>query len=156
MTLRRLKICLAASSGGHLSQLMKLEEVWQAHEAFFITTGKMVVKHVAELHQARVYAVGESNHNHPFKVIRTFVRCLMILLRERPDVVVSTGAAHGCICSLLCKLMGGKVVWVDSIANVKRLSLSGRMVRPFADLCITQWPEISAGLRHTEYHGQLI
>ncbi len=153
---QQLKICLAASAGGHLSQLTKLEEAWRGHDTFFVTTGEMVTRDLADRYHARVYTVGESNHTQPFRVMRTLVRCMVILLRERPDVVVSTGAAHGCICSLICKLMRGRIVWVDSIANVERLSLSGRIVRPIADLCITQWPRLSEKDPLTEYHGQII
>ena len=151
-----LKVCLAASAGGHLNQLLKLESAWEGYDRFFVTTNRMLADELTRRHGPRAYAVGESNHRHPFKVLRTLLRCTWIVLKERPDVVVSTGAAHGCVTCLLCKLGGGKMVWIDSIANVERLSLSGRIVRRVADLFIVQWGEIARRYPRLEYHGQLV
>jgi UDP-N-acetylglucosamine:LPS N-acetylglucosamine transferase len=89
-------------------------------------------------------------------VVMVFLRCLRVILKERPAVVISTGAAPGCIAAILGKLRGAKVVWLDSITNVKHLSLSGRMVRPFADLFLVQWPELAAKYRRAVYIGDVI
>ena len=84
------------------------------------------------------------------------VRCMRIMFRERPDVIISTGAAPACICCFLAKLLGAKIVWVDSITNVERISLSGRLIRPFADLFLVQWPELVEKYRGVEYVGAII
>jgi UDP-N-acetylglucosamine:LPS N-acetylglucosamine transferase len=81
---------------------------------------------------------------------------LKVVLRERPDVVISTGAAVGCIVCFLGKLLGAKVVWIDSITNVERISLSGRMVRYIADLFLVQWPELAKRYDNVEYVGVVI
>ena len=84
------------------------------------------------------------------------MRCLKVILSERPDVVISTGAAVGCIMCFLGKLLGAKVIWVDSIANVERISLSGRMVRHIADLFLVQWSELTWRYSNVEYAGAVI
>jgi UDP-N-acetylglucosamine:LPS N-acetylglucosamine transferase len=150
-----LKVCLAASAGGHLNQLLETEGAWREHDIFFVTTGGMPAERLRERYGGPVYVVGESNRKHPLKVLRVTASCIGIALRERPNVIVSTGAAHGCLLCLLGKLAGAKVVWIDSIANVERLSLSGQIVRPLADLVISQWPEVAAMYRGVEYHGTL-
>lgn len=66
-----------------------------------------------------------------------------IVIRERPDVVVTTGAAPGLVVLALARLLGARTVWVDSIANAERLSLSGRLAEGRADLVLTQWPELA-------------
>jgi len=71
-------------------------------------------------------------------------------------VILSTGAAPGCVCCFLGKLMGAKIVWVDSITNVGRLSLSGWLVRYIADLFIVQWAELAQKYRGTEYVGTIV
>jgi len=148
------KICLAASAGGHLSQLRKVAEAWAGLSTFWVTTGRMVSGSLGE--NSKVYAVGECNRDHPFRLIAVLSRCIFITLRERPDVVISTGAAPGCLMCLLGKLIGAKIVWLDSITNVERLSLSGRLVRPFADLFLVQWPELIAKYPKAEYVGAVI
>jgi UDP-N-acetylglucosamine:LPS N-acetylglucosamine transferase len=69
---------------------------------------------------------------------------LWVLIKERPDVVISTGAAPGLIALRLGKWMGARTVWLDSIANVEALSMSGRKALPFADLTLSQWPDVAA------------
>lgn len=149
-----LKVCLAASAGGHLSQLRKVAEAWTGLSTFWVTTGRMVSGSLGE--NSKVYAVGECNRDHPFRVVAVLSRCIVVALKERPDIVISTGAAHGCLMCLLGKLMGAKVVWLDSITNVERLSLSGRIVRRFADLLLVQWPELVKKYPNAEYVGAVI
>jgi hypothetical protein len=65
------------------------------------------------------------------------------VLRERPDVVLSTGAAPGFFALLFGRLLGARTIWLDSIANIEELSMSGRMARRHADLWLTQWPHLA-------------
>jgi len=149
-----MKICLAASAGGHLIQLLKLEDSWAGHETLFITTTEVVREKLQK--SGRVYVVGECNREHPLRVILVLMRCINVILHERPDVVISTGAAVGCMVCFLGKLFGAKIIWVDSITNVERISLSGRMVRYIADLFLVQWPELVKQYRNVEYVGAVI
>jgi UDP-N-acetylglucosamine:LPS N-acetylglucosamine transferase len=68
----------------------------------------------------------------------------LLVLWERPDVVISTGAAPGYFAIRAGKLLGARTIWVDSMANAERLSLSGRRVKSHADLWLTQWPHLAA------------
>jgi len=148
------RICLAASAGGHLSQLLKLADSWWGYEPVYITTTNVVGDKISGL--GRVYVAGECNRQHPIRVIKVLLRCIKIISREHPDVVISTGAAVGCMVCFLGKLMNAKVIWVDSITNVERISLSGRMVRYIADLFLVQWPELAKQYRNVEYAGAVI
>jgi UDP-N-acetylglucosamine:LPS N-acetylglucosamine transferase len=153
-TTQPMKICLVASAGGHLTQLRKVAKAWAGYSTFWITSTDVVRN--ALNGDGQVYVVGECNREHLGQVVLVFFRCLRAILKEKPSVVISTGAAPGCIAVFLCKLRGAKVVWLDSITNVEHLSLSGRMVRPFADLFLVQWPELAAKYRHVEYVGEVI
>jgi hypothetical protein len=67
---------------------------------------------------------------------------LLIVVRERPDVVISTGAACGYFSVLFGKLMGARTIWIDSMANVDKMSMAGRLARRYSDLWLTQWPHL--------------
>jgi len=151
-----MKVCLAASSGGHLNQLLATDAAWRRHDGFFVVTSDVSKAQLTRTYGRPVFVVGESNHRHPLRLVGVLLRCLKLLVRHRPDVVVSTGAAHGCLLCILARLMGARTVWIDSIANMRRLSLSGRLVRPFADLFLVQWPDLMARYPGTEYHGELV
>ena len=150
----KLRICLAASAGGHISQLLKLAESWDGYETFCVTTTQVVRDKLSRF--GEVYVVGECNREHPIRVISVLLRCIRIMLRQRPDVVISTGASAGCMLCFLGKMIGAKVVWIDSITNVERLSLSGRMVRYIADLFLVQWPELAGRYKRVEFVGTVV
>lgn len=151
---KNLRICLAASAGGHTSQLLKLVESWNGYDVFSVTTTEVVREKLAKF--GPVYVVGECNRQYPWRVVKVLLRCIGIVFKERPDVVISTGAAVGCILCLLGKMRGAKVIWIDSITNVERISLSGRMVRHVADLFLVQWPDLVNRYKKVEFVGSLI
>ena len=151
---KTLKICLAASAGGHLTQLLKLVKCWEGYDSFFITTSTVVQKKLSN--QGKVYVVSECNRQHPLKSIIVLFHCIKIIFNEKPNVILSTGAAVGCICCILGKITGAKIIWIDSITNIEKLSLSGRMVRPIANLFLAQWKQLSEKYDNVNYFGTLI
>lgn len=152
--MKRPKICIVASAGGHLSQLLPLQQAWKGCEVVCVSTGQMVREKLEAI--GRTYIVGECNREHPIKTFGVMWKCLRIVLWEKPEVVLSTGAAVGFLMCFWGKLSGAKVVWVDSIANARKLSMSGRMVRPFADLILSQWSDVAARYPNVEYAGEVI
>jgi len=149
-----MKICLVSSSGGHLSQLICLKEVWGQREHFFVTLRNYAADELRE--HSRVYIVDWANRRHPVKLLKLAIQCLVILLQERPDVILSTGAAVGCLICILGKLLGNKIIWIDTLSHVDRLTLSGNIIRHFADLFLVQWPELAQKYKQAEYVGAIV
>ena len=149
-----MKVCLVASAGGHLNQLLRVKNSWNGYDVFCITTSD-TVREKLQIYR-KIYIVGESNRQYPIRVMKVFLRCIKVILRERPDVLISTGASAGCIACFLGKLLGARVIWIDSITNVERISLSGRMVRYIADLFLVQWKELAEQYSNVEYLGTVI
>jgi UDP-N-acetylglucosamine:LPS N-acetylglucosamine transferase len=152
--LASLRIGLVASAGGHLNELLKVTQTCINDNTFAVTTSAVVNDSLRRC--GKTYAVGECNRQHPLRVLVLLMRCIRIVLRQRPNVIISTGAAVGCVMCLLAKLTGARVIWLDSITNVDHLSLSGRLVRPFADLFLVQWPELAQAYGNVEYVGAVI
>ena len=121
-----IKICLTASAGGHMSELLQLKQVWEGVPHFFVTTGHIVTKKY--ISNTKTYIVKWSNRRHPLLLVKMTVQCFLIMINEQPNVILSTGAAVGCILCIIGKLMGRKIVWIDSICYVDTLSLSGKII----------------------------
>ena len=151
---KKIKIALVASAGGHLVQLLRLRKSWEDFDVFYVSTVEVVRDKLSRA--GRVYIVGECNRQHPFHTLQVLWRCLKVVISERPRVVISTGAAPGFLMCLTARLFGAKIVWIDSIANVKRLSMSGKMIRPFCSLFLTQWKELQDKDKKIEYAGSVI
>jgi hypothetical protein len=97
----------------------------------------------AEVGDARFYRVPDATRWDRLGVVRLACRMLWIVLRERPDAVVSTGAAPGSFALVFGRLVGARTAWIDSIANVEELSLGGQRAGRFADLWLTQWAHLA-------------
>ncbi len=151
---RQIRVCLAASAGGHLTQLLSTKGAWDRHDVFIVTTRDLVKRSLRDF--GCVYVVGECNRNYPLRIVKVLIKCIRITFHEKYDIVFSTGAAVGCIMCFLGKLRGARVIWLDSITNVEKMSLSGRLVRRIADLCLVQWPELVEKYDGVEYMGSVI
>lgn len=151
---KKIKVCLTASAGGHLVQLLRLRKGWDRFDAFYVSSVEVVKDKLSQ--SGRVYIVGECNREHPCQTVRVLWRCLKVVVSERPDVVISTGAAPGFLMCFIARLLGAKIIWIDSIANVKRLSMSGRMIRPVCDMFLTQWEQLQDAEKKIEYAGSVI
>jgi len=146
------KILAVSSPGGHWIQLNRLFPVFSKHETVFVTTNP---NYRPGISLAKFYSVIEATRKEKLNLIIQLVEIFYILLRERPDVVISTGASCGFFGLFFGKLLGARTIWIDSIANTQILSLSGRLVAKFADLWLTQWPELSTP-KGPEYKGRII
>lgn len=121
-------------------QLLRLRPAFASHDVAYLTTD---AGHRQEVGAARFYSVIDANRREKLKLARSAAAIAWVLLRERPDVVISTGAAPGYLALRLARLVRARTVWVDSVANVEELSLSGKLASATADLCLTQWPHLA-------------
>lgn len=155
--LKKIKICAGASAGGHMNELLQLLEhaqLWPKQPDFYITTLEILASNLKQRNPT--YIIGECNRQHPFLALLTLIRCIRVALKERPDVVITTGSLPLAIFCLISKVLGARIIWIDSIASIEQLSMSGRLVIKFADLFLTQWPELAEQNKKAEYAGGLL
>ncbi|QEL65381.1 hypothetical protein OTERR_19050 [Oryzomicrobium terrae] len=135
------RVLAVASGGGHWVQLRRLIPAVAGSDAAFVT---VQAEYGSDLPpDCRFYCVRDATRWDRWGLLVLCFQLLRILLRERPDVVLSTGAAPGYLALRLGKLLGARTIWLDSIANVEEVSLSGRRIGPHADLWLTQWPHLA-------------
>lgn len=133
-----MKICLACSAGGHLTELIQLEKAWLGKDYFFVSDFRGNAIELAK--KEKVFFV-ECPRRNPLKLAKNFFQGLKIFLRENPDAVVSTGADTAIPICLIAKLFGKKIVFIESFCRVKEASVSGKIMYPIADLFLVQWKE---------------
>ncbi len=134
------KIMLVSSSGGHWVQLNRLLPAFDGCEKIFVTTE---LKYQVTVGANKFLLVPDANRWNKLRVLHLALVMLKHILITRPDVVVSTGAAPGFFALFFGKKLGAKTIWLDSIANVDELSLSGQKVKSYADLWLTQWEHLA-------------
>jgi len=134
------KILAVASSGGHWIQLKRILPALGGHELAFVTVSQA---YRSEVGDSRFYVVHDATIWNKVGLLILGFQMYRILRRERPDIVISTGAACGYFGLRFGRKFGARTIWVDSIANVEHLSLSGQKVGRYADLWLTQWPHLA-------------
>ena len=103
----------------------------------------------------RFFRFTDANRDQKWALLRQVLQISWMLLRVRPDVIVSTGASCGYVAIRIGRLLGARTLFIDSIANAERLSLSGHMACRHANLMLTQWPHLAAN-EGPQYRGSVL
>lgn len=145
------KVLAIASVGGHWIQLLRLKNALIDTEVIFMSTKESFASMVPNY---KFYAVTDSNRWNKLKLIQTFFEVFRIILKERPQVIITTGAAPGLMGIIIGRFLGCRTIWVDSIANVETLSMSGKIAKKFATRVYTQWPDLAKSDIH--FYGNVL
>jgi len=138
-----------ASAGGHWIQLMRLRKAWDGLHAIYVTTEPGLSDSVTKMARDEgnpppgFVAVTDANLSKRGMLVRQLVEMFVVVLRHRPDVVITTGAAPGYFAVRFGKLFGARTIWIDSMANAEEISISGREAGKLADLWLTQWEHLA-------------
>jgi len=159
----RVRVLAIASGGGHWIQLLRLRPAWEGCDVAYATTHEGYRKDVHAAVSGRLpvfHVVPDANRSQRARLVYQLVMVTVILLRQRPDVVVTTGASVGYFALRVAKYLGARTIWVDSIANAEEMSLSGQRAQRYADLWLTQWPELACSSgrrgRQPEFRGSVV
>lgn len=134
-----MKIGLVGSSGGHLTHLLLLEEWWKEHDRFWVTFNKEDSR-TALAAENTYWCHHPTNRNLKNLFKNTFL-AWNILRKERPDILISTGAAAAVPFFYLGKLFGVKLVYIEVYDRITSPTLTGKAVYPITDAFIVQWEE---------------
>lgn len=147
------KICFAASSGGHFEQILMLKPLMEKYDSFLITE-KTTYK--AEVKDERMYYLHQVNRKEwsfPFEMIGNSFKSLFIFIKERPDVVITTGVLAMIPICLLAKIFGKKLIYIESFAKVTSPTETGKLMYKYADQFYVQWPQMKEIYPNSLYLG---
>ena len=133
------KILAVASGGGHWVQLRRLSPAFSDAKVFWLTTQQDYANEVT----GKLFVVQDANMWNKLALAKMFLQVAWVLLRTRPDFVVTTGAAPGFAAIVFGRLLGARTVWIDSIANSEVLSISGAQAGRWAHVWLTQWKHLA-------------
>jgi len=151
-TKKRKKVLAVSSSGGHWVQLCRILPAFGDFEVVFVS---VIESYREQMPESRFYLVNDATRWNKCGLIMLAIRIAWIVAKEKPDVVVSTGAAPGYFAVLFGHLCRAKTIWLDSIANIEQLSMSGSWIGRHADLWLTQWPHL-AKIEGPYYGGSVL
>lgn len=132
-----MKIALVCSHGGHLTEMLCLMDAFENHEIFFITYNSQRANDI----DYNVYQIENISYNIKNLIISS-IRIWKILLKEKPEFIISTGSEIAIPAIILGKILKIKTVYIESICRIKTKSITGIIVYTLADVFLVQWPEL--------------
>ena len=132
-----MKLCLVCSSGGHLIQLHLLRSWWSKYNRFWVTFKKEDA--LSLLEDEKVYYGYFPTTRNIKNLIRNTLLAVKILTKERPNIIISTGAGIAVPFFYLGKLLKAKLIYVEVYDRISSPTLTGKVVCPITDIFVLQW-----------------
>lgn len=145
-----MKVALVSSVGGHLTDLCALVEGLERYELVWILNDVSPVLPRG----ANAYRIRHAERD--WRVLWNVVEVAAIFARERPDLMLSTGAGPAVPAALVAKLAGIPVVYVEASCAVRELTLTGQLMRHLADAFFVQWRELATKVPWARYVGGVL
>ncbi len=149
-----MKLCLVCSSGGHFLQLNYLKELWADYDRFWVSFPHSDTTCLIE-NEKKYWAHHPTNRNIK-NLAKNLLLAYKILRKEKPDAIISTGAGVAVPFIYLGRLLNINTIYVESLARVESLSLSGKLVYPVVRHFLVQWPQLANKYKKAVYKGQVI
>jgi UDP-N-acetylglucosamine:LPS N-acetylglucosamine transferase len=149
----RVDVLLVCSSGGHLLQLLSLRPAWEGFARAWVTFDTSDARSL--LRDEPVYAAHGPTNRNLKNLARNLAVAWRVVRRTRPAVVLTTGAGVGVPFAWVGRLLGARVVYVESFTRIDGPSLSCRLIAPAADRIYVQWPSLGQTLRGARYAGSV-
>jgi UDP-N-acetylglucosamine:LPS N-acetylglucosamine transferase len=146
-TKRPKKVLAVCSGGGHWIQMKRLQPAFEGIQLTYATVHRA---NASEVRGAKLFLLPDANRDTKARLCLLLLKLMWIVVRVRPDVVVSTGAAPGYLAIRIARLLGARTLFLDSIANAEELSMSAAMAVSHADVTLSQWDNVAQkyGLQH--------
>lgn len=135
-----MKVCLVGSSGGHLTHLYMLKSFWKDKERFWVTFDKADAKSLLK-DERMISCYYPTNRSLKALLINTRLAWKTIR-KERPDVIISSGAAVAVPFFYIGKLFGARLIYIEVYDRIDKSTMTGKMVYPITDKFIVQWEEM--------------
>lgn len=145
------KVLAISSPGGHWTQMQRIASSFSGNEVVYVSTLKGYSKEVSA---CKYYQVRDASAWNVFNLVVLFFQLITIIINERPNIVISTGAAPGFFAIIISRFIGARTIWLDSIANYEKISFSGKLVKYFTHLHLTQWEHLTT--KKTQYSGKVL
>jgi UDP-N-acetylglucosamine:LPS N-acetylglucosamine transferase len=138
--IKDLKICLVGSSGGHLTHLYMLKPIWNNANRFWVTFDKADANSI--LKDEKVYHCYFPTNRNIKNLIKNTFLAIKVLHKEKPNLIISSGAAVAIPFFWLGKLRGAKTIYIEVFDRINSSTLTGKLVYPVSDKFIVQWEEM--------------
>lgn len=150
---KNIKICFVGSSGGHLTHLYMLKPFWKDMDRFWVTFDKTDANSI--LKDEKVYHCYFPTNRNIKNLLKNTILAIKVLHKEKPNLIISSGAAVAVPFFWLGKLRGAKTIYIEVFDRIDKPTLTGKLVYPVTDKFIVQWDEMKKVYPKSENLGSI-
>lgn len=153
------KVIFTSSAGGHLTELLRLEKLFCEYEYLIITEKTATTQSIVEKYPHAYLKYGSRQYifRYLFIICYNIMKTIQVLHHFKPDTIVTTGAHTGGIVAYIGKkFFKTRVIYIESMAKTKELSVTGKNIYKIADKFYVQWEELSNKYEKAQYLGRLM
>ena len=143
--MRKKKIMFISSSGGHLSEMMQLKSMFDKYEFCIITEKSPSTLYLKDKYKNSnflIFGTKKQKFKYPFILLANCFISLFYFIKYRPNFIITTGAHTAGPMCCLGKIFFKKIIFIESYANRKTKTITGRIIYKFADLFVVQWDDM--------------
>lgn len=153
------KVLFISSTGGHFSELLQLKSLFSKYDSYIVTekdkTNENLKKEYGDKLYFLPYGTRSKLFSYIFKYLYLCIKTVILFIKIRPKYIVTTGTHTAVPMCYIGKLFGSKIIFIETFANSKSKTLSGRMIYPIANLFIVQWEEMIKLYPKAVYGGSI-
>lgn len=151
---RPLRVGLVSSVGGHLREVLELLPLLAHCDVFLVLNDEAAWLTADSLPPGlRRYRIVHAERD--LRQLVNLGEAAAILLRERPDLLISTGASPAVPFFALARTLSVQTLFIEDFNLVDTPSLTARLVYPLAHHFFVQWPQLTSRLPRARYAGPL-
>ena len=140
------KVLFISSTGGHLTELMKLEKIFNKYDSYIITEKDATTIYLKEKYLKKAmylpYCTRSRICSYIFIYMYLILKSFGLFLKIKPDIVITTGTHTAVPMCYFAKIFKKKIIYIETFANITKKTLTGKIVYPIADLFIVQWQKM--------------
>ncbi len=153
------KVLFISSTGGHLSELMQLKQLFKKYNYYIITEKDKVNENLQEIYKDKVYFLPYGTRakllTYIFKYLFLCFKTIYLYFKIRPEVIITTGTHTAGPMCIIGKIFRSKIIYIETFANTNKKTATGRLIYPIADLFIVQWEEMLKIYPKAKYGGAI-
>ena len=151
------KVLFISSTGGHLNELLQLAPLFEKYDYHIITEKDKANESLKDKYGDKLdflpYGTRAKLFSYIFKYLYLCIKTIYFYFKLRPKAIVTTGTHTAGPMCLICHIFGSKIIYIETFANSKSKSKSGKIVYKFADLFIVQWESMLELYPNAVYGG---
>ena len=144
--MKKKKVLFISSTGGHLNELLQLNILFEKYDYHIVTEKDESTKKLKDKYKDKIIYLPYGTRQKLFRYIFIYfylcLKTIYIFLKIRPKYIVTTGTHTAGPMCYLGKIFRSKIIYIETVANINKKTVTGRLIYPISDLFIVQWKEM--------------